>query len=69
MENKSSSADKPRRKSWTEGLQAEYHKITWPDRSTLGKQSGAVIVVSIILGIIISIVDILAKYGIQFVVK
>lgn len=69
MANKSSSDEKTRRTSWFEGLRAEYHKITWPDTDTLKKQTSAVVVVTILVGIIITIVDIVAKYGIQIVVK
>jgi len=68
MAKNNSSADSGK-KSWFQGLKVEFGKIVWPDRNELGKQSGAVIVVSIILGIIIAIVDILAKYGIEFLVK
>ena len=43
------------KKSWFKGLKAEYKKIMWPDRKTLATQTTAVVVVSIALGIIISI--------------
>ena len=55
--------------SWFKGLKAEFKKISWPDRTTLTKQTVAVVVVSIITGIIIVIVDIIAKFGIEFLVK
>ena len=50
------------------GLQAEFKKIIWPDKKTLAKQTVAVVSVSLILGAIISVVDALLKFGIDFLV-
>ena len=61
-------ADQPK-KNWWKGLKAEWKKIIWPSKSTLTKQTAAVIVVSVLLGIIITIIDIIAKYGIEILVK
>ncbi|MDO5540383.1 MAG: preprotein translocase subunit SecE [Eubacteriales bacterium] len=55
--------------SWTDGLKAEFRKIIWPDKKDLTKQTTAVIVVSVILGVIISIVDTIMQYGIDFLIK
>ena len=63
------SADKAPKKSWFKGLQAEYKKIIWPDRNTLVKQTTAVIVVSFILGVLITLVDVLAHTGIELLVR
>lgn len=62
-------ADKAPKKSWFKGLQAEYKKIIWPDRNTLVKQTTAVIVVSFILGVLITLVDVLAHTGIELLVR
>ncbi len=51
------------------GIKSEFRKIIWPDRSTLTKQSIAVIVVSIITGALIAIIDRALQYGINFIVK
>lgn len=61
--------DKTPKKSWSEGLKAEFNKIIWPDRKSLGKQTAAVVVVSVVLGVIITIVDFLVQYGVDFIVK
>ena len=55
--------------SWFKGLKAEFKKIVWPDKKTLGKQTAAVVFVSVVLGAIISIVDVIAQYGIDLLVK
>ena len=51
------------------GVKAEFKKIFWPDKNTLAKQTVAVVSVSVILGVIISIVDIIVKYGIDILVR
>ena len=61
-------ADQPK-KNWWKGLKGEWKKIIWPSKSTLTKQTAAVIVVSVLLGIVITIVDIIAKYGIELLVR
>ena len=62
-------AEKKQKKSWFKGLKAEFKKIIWPDKKTLAKQTVAVTVCSIVLGLIIAIVDALIQYGIDFLVQ
>lgn len=60
---------KTQEKSWFKGLKAEFKKIVWPDKNTLAKQTTAVVAVSVVLGALISVVDALLRYGIDFLVK
>ena len=62
-------SDKTQKKSWFKGLKAEFRKIVWPDKNTLAKQTTAVVAVSVVLGALISVVDALLRYGIDFLVK
>ena len=39
------------KKNWFAGLKSEFQKIVWLDKKSLGKQTVAVLVVSVILGI------------------
>lgn len=48
---------KESKKSWFQGLKAEFNKIVWTDRETLMKQSVVVIVITVILGVIVSVMD------------
>ena len=62
MQGNEKSAGKPAKvkepkKSWFQGLKAEFNKIVWTDRDTLMKQSVVVIVITVILGVIISVMD------------
>ena len=61
--------EKGLKKSWFDGLKAEFKKIIWPDRKSLIKQTGAVVAVSIVLGMIIAILDFIFKYGVDILVN
>lgn len=39
------------------GVKAEFKKITWPDKTSLLKQSVAVICVSLVVGVLITLMD------------
>jgi len=52
--------------AWWKGLKAEYNKIIWENKETVGKQTVAVVIITVILGVVIAIVDYILKYGIDF---
>ncbi|MDE7022015.1 MAG: preprotein translocase subunit SecE [Lachnospiraceae bacterium] len=64
---KSTKADKTSKmvKFWN-GVKAEFKKITWPDKDSLLKQSIAVVAVSVVVGIIITVLDFALQYGVDF---
>ena len=51
------------------GVKAEFKKIVWPKRDDIIKQTIAVITSSVILGVIISILDLIFKVLLNFVIK
>jgi preprotein translocase subunit SecE len=55
-------------KNWYHGLQAEFRKITWPDRETLTRETVTVTVAAIVLGVIIATLDMILQYGINFLI-
>ena len=61
--------EKTQKKSFFKGVKAEFKKIIWPDKKTLTKQTTAVVVVSVLLGALISIIDAILKYGIDLIVQ
>ncbi|MDF2587757.1 MAG: preprotein translocase, SecE subunit [Anaerocolumna sp.] len=61
--------EKAPKKSWFKGIKAEFGKIVWSDKESLAKQSVAVIVASIFLGIVIAAFDMVIKYGIEVLIK
>lgn len=52
---------KKQKKSWFKGLKAEFKKIVWPDQKSLTKETAAVVIVSVVVGVIISVVDLIAR--------
>ena len=67
------SADKSKeqkapKKNWFKGLKAEFSKIIWPDKETLMKESATVIVVSVVLGLLIALIDMVIRAGINVII-
>lgn len=60
---------KKQKLSWFKGLKAEFNRIIWPDQKSLTKETIAVLVVSVFLGLIISLVDFIVRFGIGFLIK
>ena len=63
-ENKSSA----RKESWFSGVKAEFNKIIWPTKESLARQTTAVVVVSVIVGLIIAMLDFAIQHGVNFLV-
>ena len=66
---KSAKKDKAPKKSWLKGLKSEFKKIMWPDKNTLLKQTVAVVSITAVAGILISVLDSVALQIISFLVK
>ena len=64
-----SNAKKAPKKSWFDGLKYEYRKIIWPDKTDLAKQTAAVVVVSAVLGVIITVIDFAVQGGMNLLLK
>ena len=43
--------------SWWKAVKAQFHRIIWPTREDIARQSAVALVVSVILGAIIAIFD------------
>ncbi len=56
-------------KGWFKGLKAEFKKIVWESRETVTKQTVAVVVISLILGLLIALIDFALQYGINFLTE
>ncbi len=61
--------EKTLKKSWFDGVKAEFNKIIWMDRKDVIRQTVAVSIVSIILGGIIAMLDFIIQYGIDILVN
>ena len=58
-----------KKKSRLQGLKAEFRRIIWPDKETITKETTAVVVSTVILGIIIALLDLLIKTGLDKVLQ
>ena len=47
----------------SKGLKAEFRKIVWPTQETLTKQTVAVVSISVVLGLLISVLDWVFQLG------
>ena len=52
-------------KDFFKGIKTEFKKISWPDSTTLLKQSVVVITISIVLGLLITFMDTIIQYGVN----
>ncbi|EOS81046.1 preprotein translocase, SecE subunit [Dorea sp. 5-2] len=62
-------SEKTQKQSWFKGVSNEFKKIIWSDKKTVAKQTAAVVVVSVMLGVIIAIVDFASQYGVDLLVR
>lgn len=70
MGDTANSTEKAQKKGgFFKGVKSEFKKIIWPDKDTIAKQSIAVTLVSIALGIIISVIDFAIKFGIDKILQ
>ena len=53
-------------KDFFKGVKTEFKKISWPDKTTVLKQSIVVVTISIVLGLIITLLDTVLQYGVNF---
>lgn len=57
-----------RMKTWWTGLKAEFSKIIWPTQTTIVKQTVVVVIITLILGILISILDNIIQFGLDKII-
>ena len=48
------------------GVKIEFKKISWPDKNSMFKQAVAVVGISVVVGVIIAVIDLIAQYGVNF---
>ena len=47
----------------------EFKRIIWPDKDTVVKETTAVVVVTVILGVIIALLDFVIKTGLDKIIQ
>lgn len=72
LEAKTAKPVKANKKSGKEGffsqVKAEFKKIIWPSRQSLLKQTGVVLIYSVVLGVAIALVDLVIQFGLDLVI-
>ncbi|MCR5715671.1 MAG: preprotein translocase subunit SecE [Lachnospiraceae bacterium] len=62
-------SNKEEKVKFFDGVKGEFHKITWPDREAITKQTIAVAAVTVVTGAIIAILDFFVQYGVNFLTQ
>ena len=57
---------KTAKSSFFKDTQAEFKKISWPDKKSTYKQAVAVVAISVVVGVIIAVLDWIVQYGVNF---
>ncbi|MGN0362202.1 MAG: preprotein translocase subunit SecE [Bilifractor sp.] len=61
--------DKKKKESWFKGLKTEWDKIVWTEPKTLGRQTAAVVVISAVVCVLITLIDNLGLQLVQLIIK
>ena len=51
------------------GLKTEFDKIVWADPKDVSKQTTAVVIVSVVLAVVIAVIDMIFKHGVDILVN
>lgn len=63
MGETSNTTENTKKKSFFDGMKAEFKKIIWPTKQRVTEESVNVVVASVVLGLIIALLDLVIKYG------
>ena len=55
--------------TWGKGLKGQFKSISWPSRDSAVKQSAAVVIITVVLGVVITVVDVIIRFGLGLVIK
>lgn len=55
--------------SWWQGIKSEFKKIIWPDKKTLVRETIAVFVTTVILGLVIVLIDYVVQLGLDHIIR
>ena len=68
-EKKAVKANEKQQMSLWQGVKREWKKIMWPTKDDIIKRTGLVVVISLIMGIIITVIDSAALYLIDLIMS
>ena len=50
-------------------MKAEFKKIVWPDKEKIIKETTAVVIVTVVLGVIIALLDLVIRLGLDKIIQ
>ena len=59
------SAKNENKPSFWDGVKSEFAKISWPGKDQLTKQTIAVVAITIVIGVVITLLDTALQYGVN----
>ena len=62
------SNEKAPKKDFIKGLKSEFRKISWPNKEDLTKNTIAVVSVTVALGVLIAVLDLIIKFGLNLLI-
>ena len=68
MADNAASTKKTKKESFFKNLKGEFKKIIWPDKKSFTRETVAVVLTSVFLGAVIALLDLVIKFGINFVI-
>ena len=60
---------KKKKGGFFKALKAEFKRVIWPDKDTIIKETTAVVVVTVVLGVIIALLDFVIKTGLDKIIQ
>ena len=65
----SASAKKEQKRGFWKGVRSEWRKILWPNREELAKETVLVVLISVVLGLVITGIDSLALQVVNWILS
>ena len=62
------SNEKAPKKDFIKGLKSEFRKIIWPNKEDLTKNTIAAVSVTVALGVLIAVLDLIIKFGLNLLI-
>lgn len=63
------SAKETKKPGFFSRISSEFKKIIWPDKMTVVHQTTAVVLISVFLGALIKVLDLILKFGLSLIIN
>ncbi len=59
--------EKTQKVGFFKGVKGEFPRISWLDKATIAKRTAAVAIISLVVGVLISLLDTVIQWGLKFI--